>query len=225
MDELRRTRYLQAIGVDIYVPRLILSGAKTSAQAATPIVYTNPGSDSPVNEKPGQTALTNAPHNIDIPPERPTIAESDVRGVVDSILGTLGDSKNSDSKNGISKSSTLKSCGPLNQGSVDQELKPSSAEVIHADQSESKKSELTIAQDSYGSSDSINAETQSEKVETPPPSVVGDNVHFTLNLWQPNEFLYLVDSHVSGQGLPTTTLLANILRAVGISSSPMNPET
>ncbi len=51
--------------------------------------------------------------------------------------------------------------------------------------------------------------------EVAPPAPA--SIRFVLNCWRPGPDLLVIDSHQPGRALPTEALLANILRAVGLS--------
>ncbi len=87
MNELQRTQYLEELGIDVFVPRLLLPAAKTSLQAQLPVAEI--GSKS-VSVLPASSVVAGGGPVLGSSGAPRENVSSSVSGIVTNIMGVLG---------------------------------------------------------------------------------------------------------------------------------------
>lgn len=166
MNERQRMQYLDAMGIEMFVPRLILPGAPAPVQALLPVA------EAPALE-------TRAVVGSEALPVEPTPAASSVRSL-GQVLETVP----------VQKSPPVAPPGAV-KPRPNPEPTPSVAPT-----------------------------SQSAPAAKPASAISKEDevARFHLCLWRVSDSMLVIDDHQVGSGLPTETLLSNILRFSGLAS-------
>ncbi|GLS25218.1 hypothetical protein [Marinibactrum halimedae] len=195
VNEAQRLTYLEAMGVDQYLPRRRLPGAPAPIQAEWRPEWLHQlnrsdQSASPVTSARAETESlkTGSPANTALSTTKPSTskAEISVHPVTNQAVVLNDGAPRSDNRAGV----------------------PKAADEVVTD----ILSEFTpSAQDKMQGRAS-----KAQSLKSPPVSdSAAGNLRFSLSVWRVNDDVLVIDSRHSELALPTETLLRNILRAMG----------
>ncbi len=193
MNEQQRMQYLEALGVDSYMPRLQLVAARPSV-ACAPV--------RPVSIPPAALGSS---------PATPPLVTSDT----DSQVSRSVVKPQSASVEGMPVSPSVTPAPRSPSSSVLEALSSSTAKP-HAMQKASEHSPLQSRPEQDRSIPSQDALRREPAPSKKPVANTASTPRFALTFWRVDEALLVVDSRRAELALPTDTLLLNILRALGV---------
>ncbi len=214
MNERQRMQYLDAMGIDMFVPKVILPNAKASVVCELPVAS---AAESAANQSaaPPSTAIPTSSS----PPASAGFTDQSISGF------SRPDSPQSDSSTPIDVGQAAQNVLSVLSGSAPP--LPLSSITATAPASELLDEPVSSRQSDIASGpENTHKVAEAESVSVEDVSASEDNTPatFSLSVWRISEDVLIVDSRRPQEALPTYQLLKNMLSSVGLLNSPLPRE-